>query len=70
MNIINITSELIFRLIKPLLKLLHSKAGYSAEAFNRKLGDFEAPNFVNEQKIKMFMKNLDIMPIENEDDPE
>lgn len=51
MNIINITSELIFRLIKPLLKLLHSKAGYSAEAFNRKLGDFEAPNFVNERVI-------------------
>lgn len=25
---------------------------------------------VNEQKIKMFLKNLDIMPIENEDDPE
>ena len=51
MNIINITNELLFKLIKPLLKLLHTKAGYSAEAFNRKLGDFEAPNFVNERVI-------------------
>ena len=51
MNIINVTSELIFRLTKPLLKLLHTKAGYSDEAFNRKLGDFEAPNFVNERVI-------------------
>lgn len=51
MNIINVTSELIFRLIKPLLKLMHTKAGYSDEAFNRKLGDFEAPNFVNERVI-------------------
>ena len=51
MNIINITSELLFKLIKPLLKLLHTKAGYSDDAFNRKLGDFEAQNFVNERVI-------------------
>ena len=31
---------------------------------------YMANGAVNEKKIKMFLKNLDIMPIENEDDPE
>ena len=31
---------------------------------------YMANGAMNEKKIKMFLKNLDIMPIENEDDPE
>ena len=51
MNIINISSEIIFRIAKPLLKILHTKGGYSANAFARKLGDFEAPDFSNNRVI-------------------
>jgi len=51
MNIINITSELIFRLTKPLLKVLLTKAGYSDDAFNRKFGNFETPDFANKRVI-------------------
>ena len=51
MGIINIASEVIFFLTKPLLKVIHTKAGYSKEAFNRKLGKFEEQNFENNRVI-------------------
>ena len=41
MNIINLTSELIFRLANPALKLIHKKAGYSEDAYERKCGNLQ-----------------------------
>ncbi len=40
-----------FNIFKPLLKLIHQKAGYSKDAFDRKCGDFTAPNFENSRVI-------------------
>lgn len=51
MTLINLASETIFRISYPLLKLLHNKAGYSDDAFKRKCGEFEAPDFSNNRVI-------------------
>ena len=44
-------TDLGFNIFKPLLKLIHQKAGYSNDAFDRKCGDFIAPNFENSRVI-------------------
>lgn len=46
-------SEVCFRLIYPLLILLHKNGGYSDDAIKRKCGKFEQPNFEN-KKVIMF----------------
>jgi len=51
MNLINITSEMIFCLFRPVLALLHKKAGYTKEAFERKCGNFDAPDFCDNRVI-------------------
>lgn len=43
--------DLGFNIFKPLLKLIHQKAGYYNDAFDRKCGDFNAPNFENKRVI-------------------
>ena len=45
--------DLGFNIFKPLLKLIHQKAGYSNDAFDRKCGDFTAPNF-KKSRVIMF----------------
>ena len=46
-------TDLGFNIFKPLLKLIHLKAGYSKDAFDRKCGDFIAPNF-EKSRVIMF----------------
>ena len=49
---IGFISEIIFRLIYPLLYILHKRAGYSDEAFSLKLGKVES--FVPKGRVIMF----------------
>lgn len=50
---ISFVSELIFRLIYPILYILHKRSGYSTDAIKRKCGDFETPNW-GDSKVIMF----------------
>ena len=48
---ISLVSEIIFRLIYPILFFLHKRSGYSADAISRKCGDFDAPDFSNAEVV-------------------
>lgn len=48
---INFLYNSLFTIVTPLLKLVHKKAGYSKDAFKRKCGEFEHPDFTNHRVI-------------------
>ena len=50
---LGVITNILFYIFKPLLKLIHQKAGYSKDAFDRKCGDFIVPNF-EKKRVIMF----------------
>ena len=48
---LDIITDFGLNLFKPILKIIHQKAGYSKDAFERKCGNFIAPNFENSRVI-------------------